>query len=131
VPVMGFVSFNDEAEQNLSAAKVTAAAGAVGILRSLMQLIRYFLPRACIRVRLDGGVAHPQVLAFLDAEPGVDYVVAMAKNTMLKRKAKRAMRQVRICGSAYGGSIGYSRSRNVSGPGVRGWGTPCGLHFSR
>ena len=41
------------------------------------------------------GSAHPQLLAFLDAEPGVEYVVAMSKNAVLKRKAKRAMRQVR------------------------------------
>ena len=100
LPVMGFVSFNDEAEQYLCAAvlrpgNVTASAGAVGILRRLMQLIRYFLPGVCIRVRLDGGFAHPQLLAFLDAEPGVEYVVAMAKNAVLKRKSKRAMRQAR------------------------------------
>jgi hypothetical protein len=100
LPVMGFVSFNDEAEQYLCAAvlrpgNVTAAAGAVGILRRLMQLIRYFLPGVRIRVRLDGGFAHPELLAFLDAEPGVEYVVAMAKNAVLKRKAKRAMRQAR------------------------------------
>jgi len=54
LPVMGFVSFNDEAEQYLCAAvlrpgNVTAAAGAVGILRRLMQLIRHFLPGAHIR----------------------------------------------------------------------------------
>ena len=69
---------------------VTAAAGAVGVLRRLMQLIRHFLPGAHIRVRLDGGFAHPQLLDFLDAEPGVEYVVAMAKNAVLKRKAKPA-----------------------------------------
>ncbi len=44
-----------------------AAAGAVAILRRLMQLIRCFLPGMCIRIRLDGGFAHPQLLAFLDA----------------------------------------------------------------
>ena len=35
------------------------------------------------------------MLAFLDAEPGLEYVVAMAKNAVLKRKAKPAMRQAR------------------------------------
>ena len=100
LPVMGFLSFNDEAEQYLCAAvlrpgNVTAAAGAVGILRRLILLIRHFLPGACIRVRLDGGFAHPDVLAFLDAEPNLEYVVAMAKNAVLKRKAKRAMRHAR------------------------------------
>src|SRR5450759_3637569 len=92
--------FNHEVEQYLCAAvlrpgNVTAALGAVGILRRLIQLSRYFLPGARIRVRLDGGFAHPDVLAFLDAEPGVEYVVAMAKNAVLKRKAKPAMRQAR------------------------------------
>ena len=98
LPVMGFVSFNDEAEQYLCAAvlrpgNVTAAVGAVGILRRLIGLIRYFLPGVGIRVRLDGGFAHPEVLDFLDAEPNLEYVVAMAKNAVLKRKAKPAMRQ--------------------------------------
>jgi Transposase DDE domain group 1 len=100
LPVMGFVSFNDEPDQYLCAAvlrpgNATAAVGAVGILRRLILLIRYFLPRVCIRVRLDGGFAHPDVLDLLDAEPNLEYVVAMAKNAVLKRKAKRAMRQAR------------------------------------
>jgi hypothetical protein len=100
LPVMGFVSFNDEAEQYLCAAvlrpgNANAALGAVGILRRLLWLIRHFLPGVRIRVRLDGGFAHPAVLDFLEAEPNLEYVVAMAKNAVLKRKAKRAMRQAR------------------------------------
>ncbi len=100
LPVMGLVSFNEEAEQYLCAAvlrpgNVTAVVGAVGILRRLTQLIRYFFPGVQLRVRLDGGFAHPQLLAFLDAEPNLEYVVAMANNAVLKRKAKRAMRQAR------------------------------------
>jgi hypothetical protein len=74
---------------------VTAAVGAVGILRRLIWLIRHFLPSVCIRVRLDGGFAHPDLLDFLDAEPNLEYVVAMAKNAVLKRKAKPAMRPAR------------------------------------
>ena len=100
LPVMGFVSFNDEPEQYLCTAvlrpgNVTAAVGAVGILRRLIGLIRYFLPAVRIRVRLDGGFAHPEVLDLLDAEPNLEYVVAMAKNAVLKRKAKPGMRQAR------------------------------------
>lgn len=98
LPVMGFVSFNDEAEQYLCAAvlrpgNVTAAAGAVGILRRLIGIIRHFLPRVRIRVRLDGGFAYPEILELLDAESNLEYVVAMAKNAVLKRLAKPAMRQ--------------------------------------
>jgi hypothetical protein len=100
LPVMGFVSFNDEAEQYLCAAvlrpgNVTAAVGAVGMLRRLILLIRYFLPGVRIRVRLDGGFAHPEVLAVLDSASNLEYVVAMAKNAVLKRKAKPAMRRAR------------------------------------
>jgi hypothetical protein len=100
LPVMGFVSFNDEAEQYLCAAvlrpgNVTAAAGAVAILRRLVRMIRHQLPRVQIRVRLDGGFAHPAVLEFLDAQPRLEYVVAMAKNAGLKRVAETGMRRAR------------------------------------
>src|ERR1700692_2261172 len=49
LPVMGFVSFNDEAEQYLCAAvlrpgNATAPAGAVGILRRLLLIVREFFP---------------------------------------------------------------------------------------
>jgi hypothetical protein len=101
LPMMGFVTFNDEAEQYLCAAvlrpgNVTATAGAVGILRRLMRLIRSSFPKARIRVRLDGGFAHPGLLDFLDAESGVEYVVAMASNAVLERKAEEAMQYARV-----------------------------------
>ena len=101
LPMMGFVTFNDEAEQYLCAAvlrpgNVTAATGAVGILRRLMALIRGAFPKARIRVRLDGGFANPELLAFLDGEAGVEYVVAMASNAVLNRKAEEAMQIARL-----------------------------------
>jgi hypothetical protein len=101
LPMMGFVTFNDEAEQYLCAAvlrpgNVTAAAGAVGILRRLMALIRGSFPKARIRVRLDGGFANPELLAFLDGELGIEYVVAMASNAVLNRKAGEAMQVARL-----------------------------------
>ena len=100
LPVMGFVSFNDEAEQYLCAAvlrpgNVTAAVGAIAMLRRLVGMIRLHLPGVRIRVRLDGGFAHPAVLEFLDAQPKLEYVVAMAKNVVLKRVAETGMRRAR------------------------------------
>ena len=100
LPVMGFVSFNDEAEQYLCAAvlrpgNVGAAVGAVGLLRRLIRMIRHHIPGVRIRVRLDGGFAHPAVLEFLDAQPKLEYVVAMAKNAVLKRAAESGMRRAR------------------------------------
>src|SRR6266446_9130636 len=100
LPVMGFVSFNDEAEQYLCAAvlrpgNVTAPVGAVGILRRLVRIIRNRFPGVQIRVRLEGRFAHPAVLEFLDAQPKLEYVVAMAKNAVLKRVAETGMRRAR------------------------------------
>jgi hypothetical protein len=100
LPMMGFVTFNDEAEQYLCAAvlrpgNVTAAAGVVGVLRRLMTMIRNSFPKVRIRVRLDGGFANLELLAFPDAEPSVEYVVAMASNAVLNRKAEEAMRVAR------------------------------------
>jgi hypothetical protein len=101
LPMMGFVTFNDEADQYLCAAvlrpgNVTAAAGAVGILRRLMALIRSSFSKVRIRVRLDGGFANPELMAFLDAQTGVEYVVAMASNAVLNRKAEEAMEVARL-----------------------------------
>lgn len=100
LPVMGFVSFDDEADQYLCAAvlrpgNVTATAGAVGILRRVMALIRKHFPKARIRVRLDGGFASPALFDFLDSQLGVEYVVAIASNAVLNRHAEEAMQYAR------------------------------------
>lgn len=100
LPVMGFVSFNEEAEQYLCAAvlrpgNATAALGAVGVLRRLIGMIRGHFPGVTIRVRLDGGFAHPVVLEFLEAQRKLEYVVAMAKNALLKRIAAPGIRRAR------------------------------------
>jgi hypothetical protein len=107
LPVMGFVTFNDEAEQYLCAAvlrpgNVTAPAGAAGILRRLLMMVRHFFPGVRIRIRLDGGFAHPALLDFLDAEPNLEYVVAMAKNSVLQRKAEEAMQYARVLAGVTG-----------------------------
>jgi hypothetical protein len=73
----------------------TAAVGAVGLLRRLVKMIRSYFPGVIIRVRLDGGFAHPAVLDFLESQPKLEYVVAMAKNAVLKRIAAPGVRQAR------------------------------------
>jgi hypothetical protein len=107
LPVLSFVSFDDEAEQYLCAAvlrpgNVTAHVGAVGILRRLLLMIRSFFPSVRIRVRLDGGFAHPDLLDFLDAEAKLGYVVAMAGNQVLERKAELAMQFARSIAAVTG-----------------------------
>ncbi len=100
LPVVGFLSFNDEPEQYLITAvlrpgNAPAQLGAVGIVRRILERIRQAFPKARIRVRLDGGFACPEVLDFLDAQPDVDYAVAMGKNAVLKRLAEPEMQQAR------------------------------------
>ena len=100
LPMVCFLTFNDETEQYLVAAvlrpgNALGSAGAIGILRRLMGRLNNVFPRARIRVRLDGGFASPEVLEFLDCEPKVEYLVNLAANAVLKRKAESAMKRVR------------------------------------
>lgn len=95
LPVAGFLTFNEEAEQYLFAyvlrpGNATASVGAIGILSRLLPRLRAAFPRARLRVRLDGGFAAAETFAFLERE-GLEYVVAMAKNKVLKRRAARLM----------------------------------------
>ena len=100
LPVVGFLTFNQEAEQYLVTAvlrpgNAPGSAGAVGLLRRLIERLREAFPKAKIRVRLDGGFAAPEVLDFLDSEPKVEYLVNFAANAVLERKAESAMQRAR------------------------------------
>ena len=95
LPVAGFLTFNEEPEQYLFAyvlrpGNAGAALGAIGILSRLLPRLRAAFPRARLRVRLDGGYAAAEIFAFLERE-GLEYVIAMARNKVLKRRAARLM----------------------------------------
>ena len=83
-----------------------AADGTLGLLCRLLPLLRAAFPRARFLVRLDGGFATPEIFDFLDAEPRLDYVVAMAKNAVLQRHAESAM-QVARAQSEVGGETAH------------------------
>ena len=96
LPLLAFVTFDRESEQYLCAAllrhgKAVASEGTVGLLSRLLPLLRKAFPRARFLVRLDGGFASPAVFDFLEAQPRLEYVVAMAKNAVLERHAEPAM----------------------------------------
>jgi hypothetical protein len=100
------VTFNDEAEQFAVAAvlrpgNAPASLGARGLLRRLLGTLRQAFPTATFRVRLDGGFASPKVFAFLEAQP-VEYVVAMASNARLEKRARRLMGKARMLSRATG-----------------------------
>jgi Transposase DDE domain group 1 len=99
LPVAGFLTFNHEPEQYLFAyvlrpGNAPASCGAIGILSRVLERLRAAFPRARVLVRLDGGFATPQIFEFLEAE-GCDYVVAIAKNVRLSRRATRLMARAR------------------------------------
>jgi Transposase DDE domain group 1 len=106
LPLLGFVTFDDEAEQYLILALLrpgTSAAklGAINRLRRLFSKLRAAFPGARLRVRLDGGFAGDDVLRVLEAE-GVEYVVALGKNRRLEKRARRLMGQARMLSKASG-----------------------------
>jgi hypothetical protein len=107
LPLLAFLTFNDEAEQYLCAAilrpgNAPATRGARGTLTRLLGLLRVTFPRARFLVRLDGGFATPELFDFLDAEPGLDYVVAMGENAVLTRCAEPSMVDARTHSEASG-----------------------------
>lgn len=99
LPLLGFVGFDDEADQYLVAALLRPGnspdkVGSLGVLTRLLPRLRAAFPRARLRVRLDAGFAAPEVFDFLDEE-GVDYAVAIGKNSILLRRAGKHMAQAR------------------------------------
>jgi len=100
LPVVATVTFNDEPAQFAVAAvlrpgKAPASLGARGILRALLRKLRRAFPTAIFRVRLDGGFASPKMFLFLEREQ-VEYVVAMASNRRLERRAQRLLGKARV-----------------------------------
>lgn len=106
LPMAGFVQFDDEPEQYLfayvlRAGNAPAKLGAIGLFRRVFERLRAAFPKARLLVRLDGGFANPEILAFLEAER-VDYVVAMAGNAVLDKLCEASMQRARALSQASG-----------------------------
>lgn len=100
LPVAGFLRFNDEPDQHLFCyvlrpGNAPAKQGAIGILERVIERVRSAFPKARILVRLDGGFSGPELLNYLEDEAKVDYIIGMAENKVLKRRARRLMGRVR------------------------------------
>jgi hypothetical protein len=99
LPLLGFLTFNDEAEQYLYTAilrsgRAHAVHGTLGLLRRTIAHLRSEFPRAKIRVRLDGGFSSPGLYELLE-RAGVEYLVGIGKNKVLERRAGRLMGRAR------------------------------------
>ena len=98
LPLAGFLTFDNEAEQYLFCyllrpGNATANLGCIGMLKRLLPRLRQAFPRARIRIRLDSGFKGPALYEFFEAE-GLEYVVSMARNTVLLGLAESAMEVV-------------------------------------
>jgi hypothetical protein len=99
LPLVASLTFDDEPRQYLVAAvlrpgNAAGAAGALGVLRRLIEKLWPAFPGARLRVRLDGGFASPALLQHLDWA-GVEYVVGMANNAVLARYAEPSLAPLR------------------------------------
>src|SRR6266581_4513793 len=94
LPLLGFLSFNNEPEQYLVTALLRPGNASekhgvvVGLLQRLVDLVRTSFPKATIKLRLDGGFTGPLMLAYLDSVPRLQYVCGMPKNAVLERAAE-------------------------------------------
>lgn len=120
LPVAGFIRFDDEPEQYLFTCvlrpgKATAQLGAIGILKRVIKRLRESFPKAKLRVRLDGGYAYPEMFDYLEGER-VEYIIAMAGNSILNAHAEPWMKRARSLSAHSGGTEHvYSECRYAAG----------------
>ena len=100
LPMVGTLQFNNETEKYLFTVvlrpgNAPASRGTIGILMRLLVRLRDAFSKTRFRVRLDGGFATPALLDYLELE-GVEYLVGMAGNSRLEKRARRLMGKVRM-----------------------------------
>lgn len=109
LPMLAFATFNDESDQHLLAAVLRPGTahpkiGTVALLRRLIPALREAFPSAVIRVRLDGGFCCPEVLDYLDGQ-NVEYLIGMAKNSVLQDVAAADVALARECFTIAGQTV--------------------------
>lgn len=116
LPLLGFVSLNDEPEQYLVSAvlcrgRTPTGEEVVALLEPLLEQVRQAFLKARIRVRLDGGIAGPVLLDFLD-ESRVENVIGMAGNSVLPARSAPHVARVRRETKRRNGSVAeYGETR--------------------
>jgi len=93
LPLVGFLSVEGEREQEVFFARLRPGVGASGrglipLLRRTVAQVRKALPRAQIRVRMDGGFPSALLLGVLD-ELRVEYVLGLPSSAVLRCRSKR------------------------------------------
>lgn len=99
LPLTGFVSFDDEAEQYLiayalRAGNAPAKQGLLGVLDRLLPRLRAAFPKARVRIRLDAGFTGKELYDYFEAHH-LEYVVCVAKNPVLQAQAEPLLEPLR------------------------------------
>ena len=99
LPLVGLVSFDNEAEQWVVAAHLRggcapARQGFLNILGWLLPMLRAAFPKARLRVRLDSGFQGGELLSYLQAE-NVEVVLCLAQNKVLARLSAPLVERLR------------------------------------
>jgi len=99
LPLFGFLSIDDRAEQHLFFARLRPGSGPESrcvrpLLRRVVPMLRKLFSKAKIVVRLDAGFASNELFDLFD-ELKVGYVAGMAKNSRLEVHAEAQMQAVR------------------------------------
>lgn len=122
LPLLGFIRFDEEAEQYLVCALLRSGTapstqGLLPLLRRLVPRLRKAFPKARLRLRLDAGFPSPELLEYLDRE-GLEYVIGLAKNQVLKDWTRNALDRARREAERTGKS---ARRYGVCRYGARTW----------
>lgn len=99
LPLAGFMSFDDEAEQYLiayvlRAGNAPAKQGLLSLLDRLLPRLRAAFPKARLRIRLDAGFTGPEIYDYFETHE-LEYVVCMAKNPVLEAWAEPLLEPLR------------------------------------
>jgi hypothetical protein len=125
LPLVGTLTFDDEARQYLVAAilrpgNAAGTAGVVSLLHRLLPRLWRAFPGARLRVRLDAGFATPEIFAHLE-RAGVEYVVAMGNNAVLARHAEPYVAPLRaVVATTHDTATTYGEAAYQAGT----WGAP-------
>jgi hypothetical protein len=99
LPLAGFMSFDDEAEQYLiayvlRAGNAPAKRGLLSLLDRLLPRLRAAFPKARLRIRLDAGFMGQELYQYFEGHE-LDYVVCMAHNPVLRAWAEPLLARLR------------------------------------
>lgn len=99
LPLLAFVSFDDEPEQYVVAAflrpgKTPTSDEVVALLDPVLSAVREHFPKAKVLVRADGGFVGPALLDHLEGE-GVGYLLGMPGNSVLNERSEALLARAR------------------------------------